>query len=46
MAKKHIRIGGYSGQGILVAEGLEEDDLVIIEGSRKVSVGMEVKTQQ
>ena len=46
VAKKHIRIGGYSGQGILVAEGLEEDDLVIIEGSRKVSVGMEVKTQQ
>ena len=42
--KKHIVAGGYSGRGIIVSEGLSENDLIIIEGARKVSTGMKVKT--
>lgn len=44
--KKHITVGGYQGQGIVVADGLDEDDLVIIEGSRKVSTGMSVNIRE
>ena len=46
VGKKHITVGGYDRQGIIVAGGLEADDLVIIEGSRKVSTGMSVDTQE
>ena len=42
--KKYIVVGGYSGNGIVVTEGLDEGDLVIVEGGRKVSTGMKVKT--
>ena len=44
--KRRVTVGGYSGQGIVIAEGLSADDLVIIEGSRKVSTGMHVQTQE
>lgn len=44
--KKRVTVGGYSGRGIVIGEGLEADDLVIIEGSRKVSTGMKVQTQE
>lgn len=42
--KRYITVAGYSKNGILVSEGLEEGDQVIIEGRRKVSTGMTVKT--
>lgn len=43
VAKAYIKVGGYSGKGIIASEGLQEDDCVIIEGARKVSTGMSVK---
>lgn len=43
VAKTYIKVGGYSGKGIIASEGLQEDDCVIVEGARKVSTGMSVK---
>lgn len=40
--KKYVTVGGYAGRGVIISEGLEEGDKVIIEGSRKVSTGMKV----
>lgn len=42
--KRHITVGGYAGDGIIVTEGLTSEDKVIIEGWRKVSTGMKVNT--
>jgi len=44
VSKKYITVGGYAGNGIIVSSGLDAEDLVIVEGSRKVSTGMKVKT--
>lgn len=44
--KRRVTVGGYSGRGIVIADGLSPDDLVIVEGSRKVSTGMTVQTQE
>lgn len=44
VGKNHIVVGGYSGDGIIVSDGLPEGVGVIIEGARKVSTGMSVKT--
>lgn len=44
--KKHISVGGYSGDGIVIESGLGIGDLVITEGSHKVSTGMSVKVQE
>jgi len=38
--KKHIVTGGFASEGIVVKAGLEENDLVIVGGARKVSSGM------
>ncbi len=46
VGKNYIKVGGYSGQGIIVSEGLSEDMFVVIEGARKVSTGMSVKTTE
>ena len=43
VGRRHISVDGYSGNGIIVSGGLEPGDLIIIEGSRKVSTGMKVK---
>lgn len=43
VCKTYIRVGGYSGNGIVVEEGLPEGQRVIVEGSRKVSTGMKVR---
>ena len=40
--RQYIRVGGYSGRGVIASEGLTEGDLVITRGSRKVSTGMKV----
>ena len=42
--KRYIVVDGYSGKGVVVTEGLKEGCKVIVEGSRKVSTGMKVKT--
>lgn len=43
VGRKYVKISGYIGKGVVVSYGLDSDDMVIIEGSRKVSVGMKVK---
>ena len=43
VAKSYIEVGGYSGNGIIASEGLQEGDSVIVEGARKVSTGMSVR---
>ncbi len=42
--KRYITVAGYSKDGILVSDGLVEGDRVIVEGRRKVSSGMKVRT--
>lgn len=46
VGKKHIRVGGYSYSGISVTGGIEDGEMVIIEGRRKVSSGMKVKVEK
>ncbi|MBO4634281.1 MAG: efflux RND transporter periplasmic adaptor subunit [Bacteroidales bacterium] len=43
VVRRDIKVGGYSGRNVIVEEGLQEGDLLIIEGARKVSTGMKVK---
>lgn len=43
VVRRDIKVGGYSGRNVLVEDGLQEGDLLIIEGARKVSTGMKVK---
>jgi len=38
--KKHLSLGGFSGDGVVVLAGLKEGDILIVEGGRKVSSGM------
>ncbi len=44
VSKRYVSVSGFSGTGVTVSEGLSAGDLVIVEGSRKVSTGMIVKT--
>ena len=46
VVRKDVVIGGYSGRNIIVEEGLRKGDLLIVEGTRKVSGGMRVQTVQ
>lgn len=46
VGKKYVVPDGFSGNGIIVSEGLEEGDLVIVSGASKVSTGMKVETQR
>ena len=41
--RQSITIAGYSGNGVIVSEGLHGGDLVIVEGYQKISEGMKVK---
>ena len=41
--RRHITISGYSGNGVVVGEGLKTGDIVIVEGYQKVSEGMKVE---
>ncbi len=43
--KKYITPGDFSGKGIIVLEGLESGDRVIVEGMSKVSTGMSVEVE-
>jgi RND family efflux transporter MFP subunit len=40
--RRMIQISGYSGNGVIVNEGLQSGDRVIVEGYQKVSEGMKV----
>ena len=40
--RRNITISGYSGSGVIVSEGLQAGDVVIVEGYQKVSEGMKV----
>jgi RND family efflux transporter MFP subunit len=40
--RRFIQISGYSGNGVIVSEGLQSGDRVIVEGYQKVSEGMKV----
>ena len=46
VCKTYLSIEGYAGQGVIVSEGLQDGDRVIVEGSRKVSTGMKVKAEE
>ncbi len=43
--KRFVETGAYSGDGVVISEGLREGDLLIVEGGRKVSSGMKVRVQ-
>ena len=40
--RRPIRIEGYSGNGVIVSEGLQSGDHIIVEGYQKISEGMKV----
>lgn len=40
--KTAVKVGGFSGSGVIITEGLAEGDQVIVEGYQKVSSGMKV----
>lgn len=42
VVKTYVTAGGYAGKGVVISDGLQEGDRVIVEGSRKVSTGMKV----
>lgn len=44
--KSRIVAGGFSGRGVVVREGLQSGDSLIVEGMSKVSSGMKVKAIQ
>jgi len=41
--RRKITLAGYSGTGVIVSEGLQVGDKVIVEGYQKVSEGMKVE---
>lgn len=44
--KTPVKVGGFSGKGVMITEGLEKGDLVIVEGYQKVSSGMKVRIEE
>ena len=44
--RRKITLAGYSGSGVIVSEGLNTGDIVIVEGYQKVSEGMKVSYEQ
>ena len=43
VVRRQVTVGGYSGRGVIISEGLDEGDRIILEGMDKVSEGMTVK---
>lgn len=41
--KREVRIGDLTASGVLVAEGLEEGDIVVVDGMLKISEGTKVE---
>ena len=46
VSKTPVTVGGYSGRGVIITEGLAEGDLVRVEGYQKVSGGMKVSIDE
>lgn len=46
VCKTYVTVGGYSGRGVIITSGLSAGDRIIVEGSRKVSTGMQVKASE
>ena len=44
--KRPITVSGYSGNGIVIGSGLEEGDVLVISGLRKICSGMKVQTEE
>ena len=44
--RRNIMLSGYSGTGVIVSEGLQVGDKVIVEGYPKVSEGMKVESKE
>lgn len=44
--RRQITLSGYSGNGVIVSDGLKMGDIVIVEGYQKVSEGMRVSYGQ
>ncbi|MBQ0096453.1 MAG: efflux RND transporter periplasmic adaptor subunit [Bacteroidales bacterium] len=43
VVRRQVTVGGYSGRGVIISEGLDEGDRIILEGMDKVSEGMTVR---
>lgn len=44
--RRKVILDGYSGRGVIVSEGLQAGDSVIVEGYQKVSEGMRVRSEK
>ena len=44
VCRRNVSVGGFAGKGVLITDGLQEGDLVIVRGYQKVSTGMAVET--
>ena len=44
VCRRDVSVGGFAGKGVLITDGLQEGDLVIVRGYQKVSTGMAVET--
>ena len=42
--KVFVKVDGFSGDGVVISEGLSDGDRVIVDGVSRVSTGMKVKT--
>lgn len=45
VGKAYVAVGGFSGNGVIITDGLSDGDRVISEGFRKVSSGMKVRVK-
>ena len=45
VGKNRLVLGGFASGGVIVQEGLEPGDQVVVEGRRKISTGMKVGVQ-
>lgn len=46
ISKKYVIPDGFSDTGIVIAEGLQDGDLLVVDGFRRVSTGMKVKVKE
>jgi multidrug efflux pump subunit AcrA (membrane-fusion protein) len=44
VGRKYVTVDGYQEQGVIISEGLEPGDKVIVKGAAKVSTGMKVNS--
>ncbi|MGN1220096.1 MAG: efflux RND transporter periplasmic adaptor subunit [Candidatus Cryptobacteroides sp.] len=46
ISKRYVEPGSFTDNGVTILSGLEEGELVVVDGFRKVSSGMKVKIKQ